>query len=157
MVIGKTSRICVWLNPYFSSWSNILSSEEILTYYRGIYFVNVHSDLPILARDAILTIVPEENCPRIRVGFRLVLELVLGLGAILLGGKCRPWSNILKYFLNEQITWEKVAKHFFVSDNGYPTFSRPCMDNTINLNARFCICFFANKTFLLCFFKDTFC
>ena len=44
-------------------------------------------------QNGIRTIIPEENCLRLRLGFGLELELILGLGgAIFLGGNC-PRTN----------------------------------------------------------------
>ena len=67
----------------------------------------------------------------------------------------RSGSNILKKFLNEQMIREKTTKlFFFVSDDGYRTFYRPCMDNTIDSKVRFYIRFFANKNFFTVFLED---
>ena len=46
-------------------------------------------------QNGIRTIIPEENCLRLRLGFGLGLELILGLGGgrpIFLGGNC-PRTN----------------------------------------------------------------
>ena len=52
--------------------------------------------------------------------------------------------------------WEKTAKHLFISDDGYYTFFKPYMVNTIVPEVWFSICFLQIEGFYL-FLKEKFC
>ena len=42
------------------------------------------------------------------------------------------------------VFYGSTRKPFFISDDGYRIYFKPCMGNTTDTPERFCICFFAN-------------
>ena len=68
------------------------------------------------------------------------------LPQILQGLKLLLYLSLImeQYFLNKQMTYGNTTKPFFISDDGYRTYFKPCMGNNTDTKVRFCICFFAN-------------